>query len=73
MDLILPLMERKELLREKWGAEKFARFSIEFAYGERYLYRAYSALIDDYKGEAIKSLGISKEHISEALKIAEGG
>jgi len=71
MDLILPLMERKELLKEKWGPEKFARFSIEFAYGERYLNRAFSALIDDYVGEAVRSLEISKEHIGEALKVAE--
>ncbi len=67
MDVILPFMERKELLTEKWGLANYAQFAIEFAYGERYLNRSYSALIDQYLMEAKKSLEIAQKFFKKSL------
>ena len=60
LEVILPLMDMKELLKEKLGAERYGEFAVEFAYGERYLNRAWSAITDEYYWEA-------KESITEAL------
>ncbi len=73
MEKIMPLMERRELLREKFGAELYGRFAVEFAYAERYLNRAWSAITDGYYHEARACIEQALGGFRKALQIISDG
>lgn len=70
---IAPMVKYRHQLQDDLGMESFAHAYSFFASGERYLNRAWSAVVDGYRDEAFNCLTTAREAFAscrEALKVS---
>jgi CBS-domain-containing membrane protein len=64
---VLVVDETRALVAERLGPTAYAEMMVEFALGERYLNRSWTAVADGYRDEARESLAIAAPAFSEAV------
>jgi hypothetical protein len=69
--LIVSLVDKRSAIVANMGYRKFSELFVPLAQGERYLHRAWSALVDVHDEEAIQSLRSAMAHFSEMVSSHE--